>query len=66
MQFNLVHMTKIQRYVQEDVLLTVLDLPVFPNIVTTTIINVHQYELFLPERLTIVATMINRRWYYNC
>ena len=60
--FYLVHNTKIQRDFQGDVLLTILDISVFPNIATTTIFHVHQCELFLPERLLSWGTMINRRW----
>ena len=64
--FHLVQTTKIQRYVQGDVLLTILDRPVFPNIVMTTIFYVRRCELFLPECLLSGTTMINRRRCYNC
>ena len=54
-------------------IVTNLDLFVFPNIALTTVSHVHRLkkislltcELFLPERLLSGATMINRRWCYN-
>ena len=68
--FCIVHTAKFQRDVQGDVLLTILNLPMFPNILTSTIFHVHRCELTrcelsLPERLPRVATMINGRWCYN-
>ena len=70
--FHLLQAIKFQQNVQGDILVTTLDLSVFTNIVTTTIFHVHSWELFftyerfLPERLPSGATMINRRWCYNC
>ena len=66
-----VQATKFQIYVQGDVFITTFNLHVFPNISTTTMFHVHSFELtrcelFLPKRLLIVATMINRQWCYNC
>ena len=55
-----------------DDLVTTLDLLVFPNFATTTIVHVHRLkqiflpcEFFLPECLLSGSTMINRRWCYN-
>ena len=67
---HLVHTNKLQQYVQGDVLLTIINLSVFPNIATTTIFHVHRCditkcELFPLECLPIGVTMINRRWCYN-
>ena len=50
-------------------LITIIDLPMLPNIAQTTVSHVHRLkqillltcELFLPERLPSGATMINRR-----
>ena len=75
--YNLVQTTKLQKYVQCYVLITILDIYVFTNITTTTNFHVHSCELtkcellltceiFLPERLLSGATMINRQWCYNC
>ena len=69
--FHLFHATKFQRDVQGDVLITILNLRVFPNIATTTIFHVYRCELaqcenFLPERLPSGATTINRRCCCNC
>ena len=68
---HIVQTNKFQQYFQGDVLLTILNLSVFPNIVTTTIFHVHRCELTKcelspPERLLIGATMINRWRCYNC
>ena len=74
---HLVHIVKFQLDVQGGILITTLDLSVFPNIATTTILNFHICELtkcelfltceiFLPERLPSEATIINRQWCYNC
>ena len=63
--FHLVKTTKFQRDVQGDVLLTIIDLPLFPKIVMSTSFHVHRCEKFLPERLLSGATMINRQWCYN-
>ena len=68
--------SKFQWNVQGDVLVTTLDISVFTNITTTTIVHVHsceltKCELFLTcelspqECLLSGATMINRRWLYN-
>ena len=75
--YHLVHTVKLQWDVQCDVLITTLDIYVFYNIAMTTIFNVHSCELtkcelfltceiFLPEHLPSGATIINRRWCYNC
>ena len=61
-RFCLVHITKLQRDGQDGVLLTVICIPVFPNIATTKTFHVHGCELFLPECLLSVDPMINRRW----
>ena len=46
--FHLVQTVKFQWYFQGDILVTNLDLPVFPNITTTTNFHVHiQEQLFL-------------------
>ena len=50
---------------QVYVLLTILDIHVFPNIATTPIFHVQRCELFLLERLKSGATMINIQWCYN-
>ena len=63
--FNLVQTSKIQRNVQGDLILTILDPPVFPNILNTTIFHIHWCELYLSERLPSGATMINRQWCYK-
>ena len=47
-------------------MLIILDLPVFPNISTTTIFHARRCEIFLPEHLPSGETMINRQWCYNC
>ena len=65
--FHIVQNTKFQQDVQGDVLLTNLNLSVFPDITTTTIYHVNmceltKCELYLPERLPIVSTMIYRWW----
>ena len=68
--FHLVQTVKFQRDVQCDILVTNLDLSVFPNIFTTTKFHVHNWELtkceiyltcelFLPECLSSGATMIS-------
>ena len=73
---HLVQTAKLWRDVQGGVLITILDISVFPNIATTTIFHVNSCELtkcelfltceiFLLERLPSGATMINRRWCYN-
>ena len=64
--FHILQTNKIQRYVHGDVLLTIFDIPVFTNIATTAIFHVHQCEIFLSKCLPSGATMINRRWCYNC
>ena len=64
--FHLVKTNKFQRDVQGDVLFTILDLPVFHNIVMVTIFHVHRCELFLPKRLPSEANTINWWWCYNC
>ena len=69
--FYLVHTAKFQRDVQCDILTTILNIPMFTNIKTTTIFHVHRCELtnckrFLSERLPSGSTMINIRWCYNC
>ena len=64
--FHLVHNTKIHIDVQVDVLLTIMNLPVFPNIVMTTNFHVCRCERFFLEHLMSGETMINRRWCYNC
>ena len=51
--YHLVHAAKLQMYVQGDVLITILNLFVFTNISTTTIVYFHSCELtksalFLP------------------
>ena len=68
---HIVQTAKLRRDVQGDVLITILDLFVFPNITTTTKFYVHRCELskcelLLPERLTSGSTMINKRWCHNC
>ena len=68
--FHPIRTNKFQRDVQGNVLIAVLDIPVFPNISTITIFRLHSFELtrcefFLPERLLGGATMINRRCCYN-
>ena len=74
---HIVQTAKLQRYVQNDVVITTLDLFVFTNISTTTIFHFNSceinksenfltYELLLSELLPSGATMINRRWCYNC
>ena len=74
---HLVQTAKLQQYVQNDVIITTLDVSVFPKISTTTIFHVNSceitkseisltYDLLLPECLPIGATMINRQWFYNC
>ena len=70
--FHIVQTVKLCWDIQGEDLVTILDLLVFPNLLTTTIFHVHRLkqifltcELFLPERLPSVATMINRRWCYN-
>ena len=65
--FCLFQTTKFQRYVQGDVLLDILNVPVFPNITTTPLFHVHRCEvtkceIFLPEHPPSGATMINRQW----
>ena len=70
--FHLVQTVKLWLDEQGDVIVTALDIFVFPNIATTTIFHVHRQgkhfptcQLFLPERLSSGATVINRRWCYN-
>ena len=67
--FHLVQTVKLPWDVQVDDLVTILDLPVFPNFALTTILQVHRKkkifltcELFFPEHLPSGSTMINRRW----
>ena len=60
--FHLVQTNKIQRYVPGNVLPTILDLRVFPNIVTTAFFHVHRCDIFLSERLPSGSTMINILW----
>ena len=62
----LVHKIKLRRDIHYDVMLTIIDLPVFPNIESCTTCHVHQCEILNPERLLSVATMINSWWWrYN-
>ena len=61
--FNPEQTTNIQKYVQGDVLLTIIDIPVFTKNVKTTILNVHRCELSLPECLPSVARMIIIPWF---
>ena len=78
-RFNsrLVRTAKLQLYFQGGVLITTLDLSVFPNFFLTTNFHVHSCELtkceifllreiFLLELLPSGTTMINRQWCYNC
>ena len=65
--FPLVQTINLRRYFQDGVLLTVIDLPVFPTIAPSTNFHVHRCELLLPEFLPSGATMINIWWWcYNC
>ena len=69
--FHLVQIVKFQRDVQGDILVTTLDLSMFPNITMTAMFHVYsceltKCELLLPESLPSRATIINRRWCYNC
>ena len=65
-EFPLVHTIKLRRYVQDNVFLTLLDIPLFTNIVPSTNFHVHRCELLFPERLLIGATVINIWWWcYN-
>ena len=64
--FHIVQINKLQRYFEDDVLITVLDIPVFPNITTTIIFHAHLRVISLPEHLSSIATTINRRLCYNC
>ena len=63
--FYIFQTNKIQKDIQGDVLLTILDLPLFPRIVPTAIFHVHRCELSIPESLTSGAIIINRRWCCN-
>ena len=64
--FHIVQINKLQRYFEDDVLITVLDIPVFPNITTTIIFHAHLRVISLLEHLSSIATTINRRLCYNC
>ena len=75
--FHLVKTSKLQRNVQGDVLVTTIDLSVFPNITKITIFHIHSCELnkchilptcerFLPELLPSGSWMIHIQWCYNC
>ena len=57
--FYIFQTTKIQIDVQGDLLLDVIDIPVFLNILMITIFHVHRCEILLTERLPNVETMIN-------
>ena len=62
----LVQTMKLQRNFRGDILLTVLGLPVFPNIVPSRTCHVHRCQLLFPERLPIGETVINIWWWcYN-
>ena len=62
----LLHKIKLQVNAQGDILLTVLDFLVFSKTATSTTFHVHWCEMLFPERLTSGATMINKRWGWNC
>ena len=53
------HTIKIQRNVQGNVLLTVLDFLLFPNIASPTTSYLRQFELLLLELIPGGATMIS-------
>ena len=55
-----------KRYFQGDLPLTIIDFPVFTNIAMTTIFHIYRCEIFLPEGLSSVATMINWWGCHNC
>ena len=59
----LVHTIKPRIYVQDNVLLTILDLPGFPNISPPTACHVQRCERLFQECLTSVTNMINTYWW---
>ena len=64
--FHIIQTIKLIRYVQDDVLLTALNIPMFTNIAPSTNFHFHWCKLQFPERLPSVATMINIWcWCYN-
>ena len=71
--FHLFHIVKFQWYFKGDILVTDLDLSVFPNIATTTNFHFHSREqvfltceLSLSEHLQSGAAIPNRQRCYNC
>ena len=58
---------EIRRDFHDDVLITIIYIPVFTNISPSTTCHVHRCEHLFPERLPNGATMINSWWWcYNC
>ena len=63
----LVQTIKLRRYVQDNLLPTIIDLPLFPNIASSTTFHVQWCKIIFPECLLIGSTMINSWWWcYNC
>ena len=62
-EFPLFQTINIQINAQGDLLLLVLNFPVFPNIAHSTTCHVHSFELLLKERLPSGSTMINSWWW---
>ena len=60
--FPLVHTINLIRDVKDDVLLSVLDIPVFPIIAPFTTFHVHRCELIFPEHHQSGTTIINSLW----
>ena len=46
--FTIFQTINIRRYVQDNLLITIIDLPMFPNIVPSTHFHVHRCELLFP------------------
>ena len=58
-ELPLVQTIKLRRYFQDNVFLTIIDLPIFPNIAPSTTFHVHWCELLFEQCIPNGATMIN-------
>ena len=66
-EFPLIYTTKLIRDVQDNVLLNILDISVFPNILPYTTFHVHRWGILFPECLPSGSTIINSFWWcYKC
>ena len=66
-EFHIVQTIKIIRDIQYNVLLAIIDLPMFPNSATYTTFHVQLCGILFPWHILSVSTMINIWWWcYNC